>query len=194
MPELVVDERGRTSLARVRSQHYNRYLVEEFPDGTLVLTPLVTISAVELAALRDPVVQAAIAAAKSGDQSELRRRPRRSVTSSSKLASPGRTLRVFVTCLDLWPLRPEAELPCRLPGLRHAWPGKHRLSMSAGVRGCRWRLLLTLVTRPCACRNGLDRPPHRSTDAVLNYPRCCLFFGAWLAYDRRHVHSFGDRR
>ena len=95
MPELVVDERGRTSLARVRSQHYDRYLVEEFPDGTLVLTPLVTISAVELAALRDPVVQAAIAAAKSGDQSELRRRPRRSVTSSSsKLASPGRTLRV----------------------------------------------------------------------------------------------------
>lgn len=87
MPELVVDERGRTSLARVRSQHYDRYLVEEFPDGTLVLTPLVTVSAVELAALRDPVVRAAIAAAKSGDQGELRRRPRRSVDSSRKLLS-----------------------------------------------------------------------------------------------------------
>jgi hypothetical protein len=29
--EVVVDERGRTSLARVRSHHYNRYLVEELP-------------------------------------------------------------------------------------------------------------------------------------------------------------------
>ena len=79
MTELAVDERGRTSLARVRSHHYDRYIVEEFPDGTLVLTPAVTISAVELAALSDPMVRAAVAAAKSGDQSELRRRPRRPV-------------------------------------------------------------------------------------------------------------------
>jgi hypothetical protein len=71
MPELVVDERGRTSLTRVRSHDYDRYLVEEFPDGTLVLTPAVTISAVELAALRDPVVRAAIAEAKSGDRSDM---------------------------------------------------------------------------------------------------------------------------
>jgi hypothetical protein len=81
MPELVVDERGRTSLARVRSHQYDRYMAEEFPDGTLVLTPLVTISAVELAALSDPTVRAAVAAAKSGDPSELRRRPRRPVPS-----------------------------------------------------------------------------------------------------------------
>lgn len=73
--ELVVDNRGRTSLARVRSHNYDRYTVEEFPDGTLVLTPAVTISAVELAALRDPVVREAVAEAKTGDRSRLRRRP-----------------------------------------------------------------------------------------------------------------------
>jgi hypothetical protein len=73
--ELVVDERGRTSLARVRSHDYDRYLVEEFDDGTLVLTPAVTISAVELAALRSPAVLEAVAEAKSGDRSKFRRRP-----------------------------------------------------------------------------------------------------------------------
>ena len=75
-PELVVDERGRTSLARVRSHVYDRYMVEEFPDGTLVLTPAVTVSALELAALRDQAVRAAIAEAKAGDRTKLRRRPR----------------------------------------------------------------------------------------------------------------------
>ena len=73
--ELVVDERGRTSLARVRSHDYDKYIAEEFEDGTLVLTPAVTISAVELAALRNPDVRAAIAEAKAGDRSKLRRRP-----------------------------------------------------------------------------------------------------------------------
>lgn len=76
MSELVVDDRGRTSLARVRSHNFERYLVEEFPDGTLVLTPAITVSAVELAALRDPTVRAAIAEAKTGDRATLRRRPR----------------------------------------------------------------------------------------------------------------------
>jgi len=70
-----VDERGRTSLARVRSHDYDRYTVEELEDGTLILTPAVTISAVELAALRNPKVMAAVAAAKSGDRSGIRRRP-----------------------------------------------------------------------------------------------------------------------
>jgi hypothetical protein len=73
--ELVVDERGRTSLARVRTHDYDRYMVEEFPDGTLVLTPAVTVSAVELAALRSPAAMAAVAKAKSGDRSQLRKRP-----------------------------------------------------------------------------------------------------------------------
>lgn len=76
MAELVVDDRGRTSLARVRSHDYNRYLVEEFPDGTLVLTPAVTVSAIELAALSDPAVRAAAAQAKAGDRAALRRHPR----------------------------------------------------------------------------------------------------------------------
>jgi hypothetical protein len=84
--EVLVDERGRTSLARVRSHGYKRYTVEELPDGTLVLTPAVTISAVELAALRDPVVRAAVAAAKSGDRSELRPRSRGSAGGSTKAA------------------------------------------------------------------------------------------------------------
>jgi hypothetical protein len=75
--EVDVDERGRTSLARVRSHTYDRYIVEELPDGTLILTPAVTISAVELAALRNPGVQAAIAAAKTADPSEFRPRVRR---------------------------------------------------------------------------------------------------------------------
>lgn len=74
--ELVVDDRGRTSLARVRSHNFNRYMVEEFEDGTLVLTPAVTVSAVELAALRDPAVREAVAEARSGDRSRLRRRPK----------------------------------------------------------------------------------------------------------------------
>jgi len=73
--ELVVDDRGRCSLARVRSHDYDRYTVEEFPDGTLVLTPAVTISAVELAALRDAGVMAAVAEARTGDRSQLHRRP-----------------------------------------------------------------------------------------------------------------------
>ena len=73
--ELVVDERGRTSLARVRSHDFDRYIVEDFEDGTLVLTPAVTVSAVELAALRDPALIAAVVEARTGDRSKLRRRP-----------------------------------------------------------------------------------------------------------------------
>lgn len=72
--EVDVDERGRTSLARVRRHKHARYIAEEYEDGTLVLTPAVTISALELDALRDPVVREAIAEARSGDRSQLRRR------------------------------------------------------------------------------------------------------------------------
>ncbi len=76
--EVVVDERGRTSLARIRTRIYARYTAEELPDGTLILTPAITISPVELAALNNPHVRNAIAAAKAGDPGELRRRKRRS--------------------------------------------------------------------------------------------------------------------
>lgn len=75
--EIVLDDRGRTSLARVRTHNYDRYTVEEYPDGTLVLTPAVTISAVELAALRDDKVRDAIKKAKTGDRSTLRPRRQR---------------------------------------------------------------------------------------------------------------------
>jgi hypothetical protein len=70
--EVVVDKRGRTSLARVRSHDYDRYLVEELPDGTLMLTPAVTVSALELAALRNEELLAAVAADKAAGDSTLR--------------------------------------------------------------------------------------------------------------------------
>jgi hypothetical protein len=76
--EVVVDERGRTSLARVRSHDYDRYLVEELPDGTLVLTPAVTVSALEMAALRSPEVLAAVADDKGAGDSTLKPHRRRS--------------------------------------------------------------------------------------------------------------------
>ncbi|HYS31273.1 MAG TPA: hypothetical protein VEM58_03335 [Streptosporangiaceae bacterium] len=76
--EVVVDERGRTSLARVRSHDYDRYTVEELPDGTLMLTPAVTISALELAALRDETVRAAVAADSADDEANLRPYKKRS--------------------------------------------------------------------------------------------------------------------
>lgn len=72
--EVVVDERGRTSLARVRTHSYDRYFAEELPDGTIVLTPAVTISALELAALRDVKVRSAVTTARSGDRANLRQR------------------------------------------------------------------------------------------------------------------------
>lgn len=74
--EITVDERGRTGLARVRTHDDDRYTVEEFPDGTLVLTPVVTITALEMAALEDPKVRSAVSAAKTGDRRTLRRRER----------------------------------------------------------------------------------------------------------------------
>jgi hypothetical protein len=76
--ELTLDERRRTSMARVGHPEHTKYLVDEYPDGTIVLTPAVTISAIELASLRDPTFHQALA--ESYDQSKLvrRQRPRRS--------------------------------------------------------------------------------------------------------------------
>lgn len=73
--ELVLDERRRTSLAKVGRKEDRRYIVEELDDGTLVLTPAVTISRAELAALANPAVRAALDAATHGDRRQLRRRP-----------------------------------------------------------------------------------------------------------------------
>jgi len=50
--EIVVDARGRTSLARVRDQEFTRYLVDEHADGTLVLTPAIVVTPAELDRLR----------------------------------------------------------------------------------------------------------------------------------------------
>lgn len=43
--EIIVDSRGRTNLSRVRTQQHTRYMVNELPDGTLVLTPAVLVPA-----------------------------------------------------------------------------------------------------------------------------------------------------
>jgi hypothetical protein len=53
---ITVDSRGRTSFAKVRGQAHDRYLVDELPNGVLILTPLApVVSDAELAAIRDHV-------------------------------------------------------------------------------------------------------------------------------------------
>jgi len=49
--EIVVDDRGRTSLARVRAGAFSRYSAEEREDGTIVLTPVITVHPADLADL-----------------------------------------------------------------------------------------------------------------------------------------------
>ena len=58
--EIVLDGRRRTSLARVGVPTDNRYIAETFEDGSVVLTPAVTIERWELAALTNPEVRAAL--------------------------------------------------------------------------------------------------------------------------------------
>jgi len=58
--EITLDGRRRTSLARIGRDSDRRYLIDELPDGTVILTPAVTLSKVELAALSDPEVRAAL--------------------------------------------------------------------------------------------------------------------------------------
>lgn len=43
--EVTIDSRVRVSLGGVRTKHYTRYLAEEEPDGTIILTPLVVVPA-----------------------------------------------------------------------------------------------------------------------------------------------------
>ena len=49
-----LDSRRRITLGRLGKSEHNRYLVNEEPDGTLVLTPAVVMSAHEAALLRHP--------------------------------------------------------------------------------------------------------------------------------------------
>jgi hypothetical protein len=50
--EIVVDDRGRTTLARVRKHTFTRYLAQELEDGTIVLTPAITLTPDEVEKLR----------------------------------------------------------------------------------------------------------------------------------------------
>jgi hypothetical protein len=75
--EIVLDDRRRTSLARIGRRSDGRYLVEEHDDGTIVLRPAVTISQTELNLLRNPVFRSALAAAASVPATAGRRRPER---------------------------------------------------------------------------------------------------------------------
>ena len=50
--QIVVDDRGRTSLQKVRRQRHDRYTCTEHPDGTIVLVPVISLSPAEVAELR----------------------------------------------------------------------------------------------------------------------------------------------
>ncbi len=58
--EIVLDGRRRTSLARVGAPGDTRYIAETREDGSVLLTPAVTIEKWELAALTDPDTRAAL--------------------------------------------------------------------------------------------------------------------------------------
>ena len=72
MGKLILDPRRRTSLAKFGRKEDLEYLVDEQPDGTLVLTPAVTISATELAILQDPELRESLT--RPFERSELRSR------------------------------------------------------------------------------------------------------------------------
>lgn len=73
--QIALDDRRRTTFTRVGHKDHNLYMVEEFQDGSVLLTPAETVSKNELRMLRDPAVIAALKTADSGDRSLLR--PRR---------------------------------------------------------------------------------------------------------------------
>ena len=63
MPHLVeLDGRRRVALGRLGKPEHTRYLVTEHPDGTLLLTPAVVMTANEAALLRNPELVAQIEA------------------------------------------------------------------------------------------------------------------------------------
>ncbi len=84
--EIVVDERRRTSLAKVGRKDDTRYLVEEFEDGSLLLVPAFTISALELAVLRNPRLRESLERAQPGRERPPLR-PRRSTEVKSDTES-----------------------------------------------------------------------------------------------------------
>ncbi|MDE0066520.1 MAG: hypothetical protein OXN44_06580 [Acidimicrobiaceae bacterium] len=63
MTQLVeLDARRRVALGRLGNPEHSRYLVTEHPDGTLMFTPAVVMSAHEAALLRHPELVAQIEA------------------------------------------------------------------------------------------------------------------------------------
>ncbi len=72
--ELVLDDRRRTSLAKIGRKQDNRYIAETFEDGSIVLIPAVTVSSVELAALGDEEIRAVLRRSVQAPPQELRSR------------------------------------------------------------------------------------------------------------------------
>lgn len=80
MPQLIeLDGRRRAALGRLGNPDHNLYLVDEEPDGTLIFTPAVVMSAHEAALLRNPELVAQIEADQADPSRAVRseaRRPR----------------------------------------------------------------------------------------------------------------------
>ena len=88
---LELDSRRRVALGRVGNPDHDRYLVDEHPDGTLVVTPAVVMPVHEAALLRHPDlverINASIADPSDARPSEARR-PRRSGTDAGGAPAP----------------------------------------------------------------------------------------------------------
>lgn len=67
----MLDGRRRTSLARVGVAADTRYIAETYADGSIVLTPAVTIERWELAALSNPRIRAALDEALTASSDQL---------------------------------------------------------------------------------------------------------------------------
>ena len=84
MPEQLVelDERRRESLGRIGRQEHTRYLVTEESDGTLVFTPAVVLSELELKLLANDELVDEILSNRT-DSSRLVKRTRRGQTNDA---------------------------------------------------------------------------------------------------------------
>lgn len=78
MPQLVeLDSRRRVALGRLGKPEHRRYLVSEEPDGTLVFTPAVVMTAHEAALLRNPDLVQQIEADRTDPTTAVRSQARR---------------------------------------------------------------------------------------------------------------------
>ena len=87
MSQLIeLDGRRRAALGRLGNPDHNLYLVDEEPDGTLIFTPAVVMSAHEAALLRNPELVAQIEAYQADPSRAVRseaRRPRGDAATSA---------------------------------------------------------------------------------------------------------------